>query len=254
MLLDGALQQIRLAAANRRLARHFRIGPAQRALDDPSYIYEVHAFDGIGLRPYSPVHLTVTRSGADLLVRWIRRTRIDGDGWDLDEVPLSEESERYLIRVIQGRGDFTGGTDQQPGLGLYCRDAGGGRRHWILSHHRGASFGALWARTLRVCHGLAMRPVLHSDLIFAARALLESPADVRASAADRLLARADAADRYRRRKGRSHPDWGNGTLMALAAKTALPPTPDLRDPEFAACLGAMLVALMRFSGGARRSG
>ncbi len=130
VLLDGALQQIRLAAANRRLARHFRIGPAQRALDDPSYIYEVHAFDGIGLRPYSPVHLTVTRSGADLLVRWIRRTRIDGDGWDLDEVPLSEESERYLIRVIQGGAILREARTSNPGwvytAGMQAGDAATG--------------------------------------------------------------------------------------------------------------------------------
>jgi hypothetical protein len=92
-----------------------------------------------------------------------------------------------------------------------------------------------------------MRPVLHSDLIFAARALLNSPPSARDSVADRLLAQADAADRYRRRYGRAHADWGNGTLLALAAKSPLPPTPDLRDPDFAACLVAMLGAVMRFS-------
>ncbi|SNR60764.1 baseplate multidomain protein megatron [Puniceibacterium sediminis] len=101
VLLDGVPQQIALAASNRRLSRHFRIGPAQRAIDDPAYLYETHAFDGIGLRPYSPVSLTARRLDGDLAVSWIRRTRIEGDSWDLEEVPLGEESERYLIRVLR---------------------------------------------------------------------------------------------------------------------------------------------------------
>jgi len=88
-----------------------------------------------------------------------------------------------------------------------------------------------------------MRPVLHSDLIFAARALMALPSCARATAADHLIARADAADRYRRRFGRAHADWGNGTLMALACKTTLPPEPSLRDPAYTACLAAVLAAL-----------
>ena len=31
---------------------------------------------------------------------WIRRTRIDGDSWDVPEVPLGEEREAYLVRVF----------------------------------------------------------------------------------------------------------------------------------------------------------
>jgi hypothetical protein len=100
-LLNGVPAQIALAAAARRVARHYRICPARRAYDDPSYVYEVHAFDGNGLRPYRPAHLTVTRSGGALDLAWIRRTRIDGDNWDSPEVPLGEESERYLLRVFK---------------------------------------------------------------------------------------------------------------------------------------------------------
>ena len=33
---------------------------------------------------------------------WIRRTRIDGDSWASEEVPLGEASERYRVRVVQG--------------------------------------------------------------------------------------------------------------------------------------------------------
>ncbi|ANT61325.1 host specificity protein [Salipiger sp. CCB-MM3] len=102
VLLDGAPQQIALAAAQRRQARHYRIGPARRGYDDPSYVHRVLAFDGNGLRPYRPAHLRADFGAGGLSVSWIRRTRIEGDDWDLPEVPLGEESESYLIRVTQG--------------------------------------------------------------------------------------------------------------------------------------------------------
>jgi len=99
VLLDGSARQIDLALSARGLARHYRIGPAGRPVDDPSYIYLVRAFDGIGLRPYAPVHLHVRETGGDLAVAWVRRTRIDGDGWLAQDVPLGETREEYRIRV-----------------------------------------------------------------------------------------------------------------------------------------------------------
>ena len=102
VLLDGAVEQVALDEAARGLARHWRIGPAGRPPDDPSYLHLVAAFDGIGLRPLAPVHLRARREGTgDLAVSWIRRTRIDGDSWQSVEVPLGEESESYLVRVMQ---------------------------------------------------------------------------------------------------------------------------------------------------------
>ncbi len=102
VLLDGAPRQIDLALSNRGLARHYRIGPAQRGYDDPSFVHLVEAFDGIGLRPYAPVHLRWVRTGGDDVLTWVRRTRIDGDSWQSAEVPLAEESEAYAVRVRQG--------------------------------------------------------------------------------------------------------------------------------------------------------
>jgi hypothetical protein len=101
VLLDGAPEQIGLAAAERGLARHYRIGPARRGVDDPSYDHQVLAFEGIGLRPYRPAHLRAVEDGAALALSWVRRTRVDGDNWDGPDVPLGEESERYLLRVLR---------------------------------------------------------------------------------------------------------------------------------------------------------
>ncbi|KIC08355.1 phage host specificity protein [Leisingera sp. ANG-M1] len=103
VLLDGTPVQMELAPEQRRRLRHYRIGPARRALDDPSFVHLQESFDGIGLRPYAPVHLRVAGElGADIEVSWIRRTRIEGDSWDLAEVPLGEEVEAYRIRVMRG--------------------------------------------------------------------------------------------------------------------------------------------------------
>ncbi|CUH80203.1 glycoside hydrolase/phage tail family protein [Tropicibacter naphthalenivorans] len=102
VLLDGSAAQIDMPATQRRVNRHYRIGPARRPYDDPSYVHQEHAFDGNGLRPYSPAHLRAQDAGGDLSVAWIRRTRIDGDSWDSYEVPLAEDQEAYLVRVQQG--------------------------------------------------------------------------------------------------------------------------------------------------------
>lgn len=101
VLFDGAAVQIDLALSARGLARHYRIGAAARPYDDPSYVHEVAAFQGIGLRPYAPCHLSVEADGSGgVTLRWIRRTRIDGDSWQGVEVPMGEDREAYLVRVI----------------------------------------------------------------------------------------------------------------------------------------------------------
>ncbi|MFT4013184.1 MAG: glycoside hydrolase/phage tail family protein [Paracoccus sp. (in: a-proteobacteria)] len=97
VLLDGAARQVDLPPSARNQLRHWRIGPATRVLGDASYRHVAAAFRGVGLRPLSPCHLDL--SGTTL--RWIRRTRIDGDDWAGLDVPLGEAQERYLARVVQ---------------------------------------------------------------------------------------------------------------------------------------------------------
>ena len=103
VLIDGAVGQIPLTSAQRQIARHYRIGPARRPVDDPSYTYLVEAVDGNGLRPYAPAFLQIEADGSgDLSASWIRRTRIDGDNWELADVPLGEAVEAYRVRVVRG--------------------------------------------------------------------------------------------------------------------------------------------------------
>jgi hypothetical protein len=102
VLLNDAVQQIRLSPQARGLDRHYRIGIAARGTDDLSVVHRILAFDGAGLRPYAPVHLKASvAAGGDATFRWVRRTRLVGDGWQQAEVPLGEDGESYLIRVIR---------------------------------------------------------------------------------------------------------------------------------------------------------
>lgn len=102
VLMNGAVGQIGLSPALRGLERTWRIGAAARGFDDPDAIERRLAFAGIGLRPYAVGHLRAEPEGMETRLRWVRRTRIDGDSWASSEVPLGEEREAYLVRLRRG--------------------------------------------------------------------------------------------------------------------------------------------------------
>lgn len=102
VLIDRSLKQIDLAPEARGLARTWRIGAAQRGYDDADVVLRSEAFYGVGLRPYPVAHLRMAAQGNDRLLRWVRRTRVDGDSWLSSEVPLGEDREAYLVRVFAG--------------------------------------------------------------------------------------------------------------------------------------------------------
>lgn len=101
VLLDTVPKQIAITAAARGILRHYRFGPARQPITEPSYRYETHAFAGNGLRPYPVAHLRARQNGADVDVSWIRCSRIDGDIWSDDDIPLGEESETYRVRILK---------------------------------------------------------------------------------------------------------------------------------------------------------
>ncbi|MBN7785262.1 hypothetical protein JYP51_10045 [Ponticoccus gilvus] len=89
-----------------------------------------------------------------------------------------------------------------------------------------------------------MRPVLPGDVSAAARALLAVAPEGRAALAQRLLTEAAAADRYRRRFRRAHPDWGNGTLRAAALAHPVAAEPRLDDRDHLDCQFLVIEALL----------
>jgi hypothetical protein len=103
VLLDSAVAELRLAEEERGLARDWTVGPALLPYDDPSYVSVTRAFDGMGLKPLSPVHCRAERDGTGAIrLTWIRRTRIGGDNWAGLDVPLGEETEAYEVEIRDG--------------------------------------------------------------------------------------------------------------------------------------------------------
>jgi hypothetical protein len=86
-----------------------------------------------------------------------------------------------------------------------------------------------------------MRPVLIGDVIAAARVLFVLGEEHWTGCIDRLIWQAQVADRYRRRLGRPHPAWGNGSLMAVAgAEPKADAEPFLSDPRWLRALSCVL--------------
>jgi len=102
VVLNAALARLDLAAAEIRPPYNWRIGPASRDIGDASYVALSHTFEGLGLKPLSPVHVRGVRSGGDVAITWVRRTRVGGDAWEAPEVPLGEDAEAYEVDILDG--------------------------------------------------------------------------------------------------------------------------------------------------------
>ncbi len=102
VLLSGEVERVDVTLDEIRLPLNWRYGPANRDIGEASYASSVHTFGGVALRPLSPAQIKATRLAGDVSLTWARRTRIGGDSWDTTEVPLSEDSERYEIDILDG--------------------------------------------------------------------------------------------------------------------------------------------------------
>lgn len=103
VLLDGNPAQLDIGIGALGLDHDLLVGPARKPYSDASYTYTVQKFSGVGLRPFSPVHLrAVKHQTGDVALSWVRRTRTGGDVWSGVDVPLGEEQEQYLVRILQG--------------------------------------------------------------------------------------------------------------------------------------------------------
>ncbi len=102
VLLDGAVRQIPATSDDLGRDRLMRIGPGHLDHADPAFADFTLSSTGVSLRPLSPVHLQAKPVAGATEMSWIRRTRTDGDSWNLQEVPLGEESEQYSVEIMDG--------------------------------------------------------------------------------------------------------------------------------------------------------
>lgn len=98
--LDGAAVSLTSDVGEIGVARRYRVGPAQRDVGDPSMAEFTAAAGRAALLPLAPVRPKASRTSAGVALTWIRRTRLDGDSWEIAEVPLAEDGERYDIVVL----------------------------------------------------------------------------------------------------------------------------------------------------------
>ena len=106
-MLDTALASLPIAEADLGLPWNWRIGPASRPVSDETYVAQTFAPEGVGLRPFSVVHVEqpwrMPRAPGDLTIRWTRRSRaLAADSWGGLEVPLTEELEAYEVEILDG--------------------------------------------------------------------------------------------------------------------------------------------------------
>ncbi|MEK6745499.1 MAG: glycoside hydrolase TIM-barrel-like domain-containing protein [Pseudomonadota bacterium] len=100
-LLDGALDKQVISNNMIGLLRQYKAVTVGNSLTSAGA--QDFTYNGIALKPYSPVHITGTRdSSGNLTINWIRRTRSGGDWRDSVDVPLNEVSELYDVEILNG--------------------------------------------------------------------------------------------------------------------------------------------------------
>jgi hypothetical protein len=101
VVLDEALVRADLSAVERALPLTWRAAPSGGPASGPAMSEATATWRGLSARPWSPAHLRARKEGGDVVVGWIRRARLAGDGWDA-EVPLGEEREVYRVEILDG--------------------------------------------------------------------------------------------------------------------------------------------------------
>ncbi|MBD8894044.1 baseplate multidomain protein megatron [Roseibium litorale] len=100
VVLSGGAIQSGLDRGQVGLPLNWQVGPANAAIGSEAFAEYSFTYTGRGERPLSPVHLKARAlAGGDVVLSWIRRTRIGGDGWETEDVPLGEASEAYDVEI-----------------------------------------------------------------------------------------------------------------------------------------------------------
>ena len=103
VLINGAVEDLNLSRAEAERPVNLRIGLLGRDLTGDFSTSLTITSARRGLLPLSPVHFRAERlENNDIALSWIRRTRIDGDLWEVEDVPLAEDSEEYVLTIFEG--------------------------------------------------------------------------------------------------------------------------------------------------------
>ena len=111
VVLDEAVVPAGLAQGEAGLQLNWRVGPFGGDVSVASYSAHVETGGRRALQPLSPVHLRgrISNDG-DLSLAWVRRGRLDADSWEVNEIPLGEEREEYLVEIASAGGTVVRST------------------------------------------------------------------------------------------------------------------------------------------------
>jgi hypothetical protein len=101
VLLDGAAEVLSATLDEVGHPWRYRVGPASADVAGAAMRELAATVGTAALRPLAPVHPRGRRMEAGIRLRWIRRSRVEGDSWEAFEIPLGEEIERYRVTLYQ---------------------------------------------------------------------------------------------------------------------------------------------------------
>lgn len=99
LLDDGAVRPLGITAAEAGLSRNFVADPVGLTPGGSAIAF---AGGARARKPLSPVHVRARREAGGIEVTWVRRGRLDADGWTAPEIGFDEGEERYRIEVKAG--------------------------------------------------------------------------------------------------------------------------------------------------------
>lgn len=100
-LLDGRFARMAMPNNLLNLPRQYK--PVSFGSSLATTAAQDFTYRGVGLRPYSPVHIAGTRdAGGNLTISWVRRTRLGGEWQDATDIALNETAETYEVDIMNG--------------------------------------------------------------------------------------------------------------------------------------------------------
>ncbi|MFN3888971.1 MAG: glycoside hydrolase/phage tail family protein [Beijerinckiaceae bacterium] len=102
VLLDEAVTPLERNAGRIGVQEVYRFADAAADHADDLAVEVFAPVRDVALKPYAPVHPRARRVSGGVEISFIRRGRIDADGWGLAEIPLGEERETYRIEILDG--------------------------------------------------------------------------------------------------------------------------------------------------------
>ena len=102
ILLDDAVLSLGFDPAFIGEEQTYRFSDASGDYADELAVEITAPVQDVAMKPYSPVRPRARRIPGGVAISFIRRGRVDADGWGLTEIPLGEEREEYLLEIMDG--------------------------------------------------------------------------------------------------------------------------------------------------------